>query len=174
LSKLTFDVYSFSPPPKSDVVGTLVVHPVFASFEEDARIEGHVFAVVPWTVYFENELAAGTAPVIAVVDSSCGHSFTFEIEGHNATYLGEGDLHDPAYEATSVTSPLADFARSSCHYTVTVYATEEYEVSYLMTCSLCRKVPASKPALTDSFTCIFLPLLNLFDTICPSTGRIYH
>jgi Adenylate and Guanylate cyclase catalytic domain len=111
-------------------VDTMVVTPVFGGFEDGAEIVGHYVAIVPWEVYFKDELPNGTDAVEAVVDSSCGHTFTFDIHGHNATFKGEVDGHDYAYDHMGKASHFGDIAHDSCVYTLTVYPTAAYEESY--------------------------------------------
>jgi hypothetical protein len=121
----------FNPTAYAEKVDTVVVVPVFGGIEDDAAIVGHYFAIVPWVVYFLDELVAGTDPVHAVIDSSCGHTFAFVIEGRNATFLGEGYTADAyGYESVSVSAPFAEFASDSCIYTLTVYPTSTYEDFY--------------------------------------------
>jgi hypothetical protein len=104
---------------------------VFGSFEEDAPIVGHYFAVIPWFVYFMDELPPGTAPVVVVVDSSCGHKFTYEIRGHVPTLLSShDDVHDPQYDDVFKSDAFAVFAHDSCEYTLVVYPTNEFESLY--------------------------------------------
>jgi hypothetical protein len=122
----------FDPSAHPSQVDTIVVAPVFENFDANASIVGHYFAVVPWKVFFEDELVTGTDPVVAVVSSSCGHTFTFEIKGHEANFLGEGDVHSSSYDEMGMTSIFADFAHSSsCEYTITVFPTSTYEDSYI-------------------------------------------
>ena len=99
------------PGAHNDTLETFVNAPVFESFEEDAEIVGNYFAVVPWFVYFSDELPDGTAPIRLVVESSCGNVFTYEIEGSKATLISTyEDLHDPRYDGTFVKGPFGDFA----------------------------------------------------------------
>jgi hypothetical protein len=60
-------------------VDAFVVTPVFDSFKDIATIVGHLYAVVPWKQFLIDELPQGTPPVVAVVKTSCGHTFSFEI-----------------------------------------------------------------------------------------------
>jgi len=121
----------FNPAAYPEKVDTLVVAPVFENFDEDAPIVGHYFAVVPWKVFFQDELVEGTDPVIAVVSSTCGRKVTFEINGHEATLLDEDDVHDSAYDHLEMAAPFADFAHDSCQYTISVYPTKTYEATYI-------------------------------------------
>jgi hypothetical protein len=46
-----------------------------------------------------------------VVQTSCGHEFTFQVEGPKATTLSTNqDVHDPHFDNVFVEEPLAAFA----------------------------------------------------------------
>lgn len=95
----------------------MVTVPVFSSFEQNASIVGHYFAIVPWYVYFQEELPNGTAPLLAVVETSCGHEFSFQVEGRNATLLStEHDVHDPLYDDMYVSDSFMTFTHDTCDF----------------------------------------------------------
>ena len=105
--------------------------PVFADHEGDAEIVAHYFAVVPWYVYFTDELPTGTAPLHVVIASSCGHTFTFEIVGRTATLISSNkDVHDHKYDGVFMEGEFGTFAHDTCLYSMTVYPTYEYHVQY--------------------------------------------
>jgi hypothetical protein len=82
-------------------------------------------------MFFVNELSVGTPPVLAVIESSCGHEFTFNINGHNASMVSKDeDYHDSAYDNVYISAPFAQISHDTCSYTLTVYPTAEYEVDY--------------------------------------------
>jgi hypothetical protein len=103
---------------------------VFGNFEKDAPIVGHYFAVVPWYVYLE-ELPFGTAPVLAVLQSSCGNELTYEIKGRVPTLMSATeDVHDPQYDSVFVSEAFAADAHDTCDYTLVVYPSNEFESRY--------------------------------------------
>jgi hypothetical protein len=121
----------FDPTAYPEKVDTIVVVPVFGGFEENAAIVGHYFAIIPWVFYFQDELVTGTDPVHAVVESSCGHTFAFVIEGHSAAFLEEDyDAAKYGYFEEVVSAPFAEFAHDSCLYTLSVYPTASYVDTY--------------------------------------------
>jgi len=52
--------------------------------------------------YLENDRAQlelfDTTGMICVIGNECGQMFTYEINGPEAKYVGDGDLHDPKYD----------------------------------------------------------------------------
>jgi hypothetical protein len=103
---------------------------VFGNFEKDAPIVGHYFAIVPWHVYLE-VLPFGTAPVLVLLESSCGIKLSFEIRGHVPTLLSPNeDVHDPQYDTIFVSEAFAVDAHDTCDYNLVVYPTNEFESRY--------------------------------------------
>jgi hypothetical protein len=87
--------------------------------------------VVPWYVYFQYILPLGTAPLDVVMESSCGHVFSFEIVGQNASLTSPNiALYDGKYEDIFLSAPYASFADDECFYTLKVYPTYTYESQY--------------------------------------------
>ncbi|CAB9498276.1 Receptor-type guanylate cyclase gcy [Seminavis robusta] len=124
-----------------DVLQTAVVQPVFESFEEDAPIVGTFVAIIPWKTFFDNIVHARAPEVRVVLSNTCNEVFTFSIQGHNAVFLDEEDLHDPTYDSMAQQSPFAEFANPKelleadlgehCVYNVHVYPTKDLEDSHL-------------------------------------------
>jgi hypothetical protein len=50
----------------------------------------------------------GVEGIDLVLRNSCGQHYTFTLHGPEVQFLGEGDLHDPKYDAQKVVVDLAD------------------------------------------------------------------
>ena len=143
-----FDVES-----KKEVLQTVIASPVFydeSSSNNDAakatNVVGHVVSVVPWVQFFINNLVEGSEELMVVISNTCNEVFSFRIQGRNATFLAEEDLHNPKYDALAIEAPFADVYNPSnlpeqegasepppsdyCIYTMTVYPTETFEAQY--------------------------------------------
>ena len=90
-------------------------------------------------------LPPGTPPIDVVLENECGQSYTYEVIGQHAIYLGYGDVHASDYDHLVERSnlvaylglqesieryqgvPLNDF----CHYTIRVYPTKALEDEHL-------------------------------------------
>jgi hypothetical protein len=75
-----------------------------------------------WQDLIEGILPLGNDGLVAVFDNAgCNQTFTFQINGPNATYLGSGDRHHPAYDdhlvCSSSLSGLTGFSSVSQVYT---------------------------------------------------------
>lgn len=138
LNRLTYPgvkSYTYEAGPISDIYVSV------KDGEGDARgLVGALTASIYWQVYFENVLPDNARGVIARLENSCGQAYTFEINGAAATYLGEGDLHNPAYDDMAVSTGMGAFLGKyedpatlhpgHCIYGVTVYPSSTMENIY--------------------------------------------
>ena len=70
------------------------------------QLVGYINAELPWHVYFENLLPINVEGVMLVLTNTCGQQYTYEINGHEVIFVGDGDLHDEKYDDLEV---LANF-----------------------------------------------------------------
>jgi hypothetical protein len=79
-------------PIDEDEPRGFILQPVYESFEVDASIVGVVITEIKWSLIFRNdELIRG---MFAVLDDSCGTSYTYFIDEGSVDYIGKGDLHE--------------------------------------------------------------------------------
>ena len=138
----TFLVFGTSAPQKGDDPQSIAVLPVFQEPQDKtSEIVGHVVAVIPWGQFFEGILQEGHDGVHVVLEESCGNAFTYILNGGNATFLGIGDLHDPAYTSEGQSTEFVAYdgdlsglnpedGNDHCEYTISVYPTHTYESDY--------------------------------------------
>ena len=73
-----------------------LVQPVFASLEhDDAPIAGYIMGIMAFDAYLINLLPDGVRGIYVVVQNTCGAVFTYRLNGNQAEWMGEGDLHEP-------------------------------------------------------------------------------
>ncbi|KAL3914433.1 MAG: hypothetical protein SGILL_006104, partial [Bacillariaceae sp.] len=127
----------FAVSGNEDILQTVVAFPVFSDFEPDSDVVGAFTAIVPWTRFFDDNLVDGTEPILLVVSNTCNEVFSFAVNGREATFLAEEDLHDPRYDQLFVEGPFADSYNPSenidndhCVYTMKVYPTASFEAYY--------------------------------------------
>jgi len=63
-----------SAPDGGDHPQTVVVYPVFADFEVDSEIVGHLVAVIPWNVFFDRTVSEGGPSSLDIVMVCCSRS----------------------------------------------------------------------------------------------------
>jgi len=85
-----------------------VWHPVHEKIEDfDSKIISVIGAAVAWDVPLRNLLPETVKGITAVISNSCNQSYTYLLEGVDALYVGEGDLHDRKYDGDGVFFDLA-------------------------------------------------------------------
>lgn len=117
---------------------SMTIAPVRASFDATADIVGLVAGIAPWDLYLSRLLPEGTNGVYAVLFNSCAQVVSFQINGPKAIYLGEGDLHDKAYDYLKETLSFTGFGLSTeasrragqCDYFLALYPSDEYRSDY--------------------------------------------
>ena len=77
---------------------SLLVQPILQELNESSSVVGMITLVIPWDIYFTNLLHQGANGIIIVLRNSCDDVFTYQIDGPEAQFLGEGDWHDPRFD----------------------------------------------------------------------------
>ncbi|CAJ1963430.1 unnamed protein product [Cylindrotheca closterium] len=139
------------------IVSSQIMQPIFDTTDtraEDREMVGGVWLTMEWTKYFESFFTDETDSITLVLVNSCptynlNNEETFreeevtvvsyEINGQEATYLGEYDAHDPQYDALEVTSILVDLDIESSSIpsgqcipklSLHLYPTEQFEETF--------------------------------------------
>lgn len=128
-----------------NILQGVIAFPVFDGYDaESSDVVGHLVAIVPWEIFFENILAEDSSPMTAVLENTCDEIFTFDIQGHHATFVAEEDIHDITFDEMAIVDSFANLEsyeanafhdgthrRSSenedntCHYTIAIYPSQE-------------------------------------------------
>ena len=74
-----------------------VLEPVYDSLTENRTVVAFLSAFVHW-VFFMDFLPEHEQGIHVVLESTCDEVFTYEIFGHKAAFIGEGNLHDTSFE----------------------------------------------------------------------------
>ena len=108
--------------------------PIFDSFESNATLTALMVANVYWQVYFQDILTENVRGIVAVLENTCGQVFSYEINGRDASYLGQGDLHDPKYSNMEESTGFGFFLsrdepveKPHCAYNVRIYPSQQLE-----------------------------------------------
>jgi class 3 adenylate cyclase len=100
--------------PHADPVSPLF-YPVLDHYGADAKVVAVVATMISWRSYMTDILSPGVKGVVCVVQNKCGQAFTYQIDGQDAIYLGEGDHHDHKFNDLGKTVDLVDKVESSEH-----------------------------------------------------------
>jgi class 3 adenylate cyclase len=129
-------------------VGTLYF-PLFNKFDLESRdLVGLLIAIVRWTDYLQaRNLPSKANGIVCVLANECDQEFTFHIVNSKVIYLGEGDLHDDAYDQLEESVDLSHVGEDAgtdgftysgvtvgknyCEYSLYVYPTTQVEASYM-------------------------------------------
>ena len=113
-----------------------LLQPLTDDFHGDTSLVGSLVTTALWGTFFETILPDYVQDILVVVSNTCDQSFTYILNGANATFLGEGDLHDSNFDSSVVSALFNPFSgnRTSyepfCEYTISVYPTEEFLRTY--------------------------------------------
>eukprot|EP00980_Cylindrotheca_fusiformis_P027416 scaffold20339_cov128-Cylindrotheca_fusiformis.AAC.16 len=131
--------------------GSQIVQPIYDTADteaEDRKMVAFAGIRLHWLDYFKNVLHDGEFGIIVVLKSDCpnlcaGASassvVSYRIDGQNADYLGDSDMHDPKYNSMEITDVLVDLGIDEsdvpgghCIPTLTlhVYPSEDLEKSF--------------------------------------------
>jgi hypothetical protein len=105
--------------PKKKMPHAFLMEPVYANLvtsndtEQDIIDKEPVGFLLAITVY-ENLLdrhfiPQGIGGIIAVIKDTCGHVLTYQLDGPEAIFLGNGDLHDPAFDEYVRFTPIESY-----------------------------------------------------------------
>jgi hypothetical protein len=111
------------------------------SAHKNAKLVGVLRTTVEWSALFQDALPYGSDGVVVVLSNgaTCGQIYSFQVNGPETVYLGEGDLHDINHEKLKQVAPIlppnhfntnSTMLASYCPYTITIYPSSELERSY--------------------------------------------
>jgi class 3 adenylate cyclase len=109
---LTYGQYRDSIEQYSGDPISSISYPVFDSFGADRKVAGVLATNIYWKLYFEHILPPGANGIICVLENTLNQTFTYEIHGPDATYLGKGDMHDSRYDYLEVTDDMTFFVQA--------------------------------------------------------------
>lgn len=115
--KKAFATTSITKKPSMNffvITGTadsILVQPIFDTVMNNGKAErkvvGILWCLIDWLAYFHNIIADADAELMAVVKSTDGDAATYQINGLEAKFLGEGDLHDTEFDDLEIWSEFA-------------------------------------------------------------------
>jgi CHASE domain len=117
---------------------SLLHEPVYndTSDKSPREVVGFLTGILGWITFFNHLLPTGQGSILVVIDS-CSINSTFLINGPEATFLADGDHHDPRYDSMAhshlfVGSTINDTnsANQQCTHVVYVFPTKELEEEY--------------------------------------------
>eukprot|EP00980_Cylindrotheca_fusiformis_P020165 scaffold7242_cov137-Cylindrotheca_fusiformis.AAC.1 len=138
----------------TQVVGSQVIHPIFDTPYTDVKDRKHVASTgirLHWLDYFKNILTEGEFGIIVVLKTACpdlcnrddgrtARVASYRIDGSNAEYLGDSDMHNPKFDSMEISDVFVDLGIDesqlpegvTCVPTLSlhVYPSEDLEMSF--------------------------------------------
>lgn len=124
-----------------------LLYPVFDQFHgANRKVSAFLGVDIYWEKYISRILPANATGIHVVIESTFGESFTFVLVGDQAIYLGDGDLHEPAFDDMAVKTKFGEYLQEPIssdtytgtplyggfyQYNLTVYPSEELQDVYL-------------------------------------------
>ncbi|KAL7569745.1 hypothetical protein ACA910_005691 [Epithemia clementina (nom. ined.)] len=107
--------------------------------DEDLKIVAVVQGCMAWDAPLRNLIPKEITGIVVVIQNNCNQSYTYRIDGPDAFFLGEGDLHDPSYHrlrmdvdfSSLYTNPAIYSTPGHCMYNLTVYPSKIFEDNYV-------------------------------------------
>lgn len=107
----TTDLFGASAPNTGGSPQSILIQPVVGAGTVDtlpsAQVSAVVVSVWDWELYLRDILPPNVNGMIVIVADSYGRAGTFELYGANVTFVGTGDLYEPAYAGMEYSAPLA-------------------------------------------------------------------
>lgn len=150
---------------------TFFAYPVFTSFEEESEIGGVLATNIYWKQLFADILPPDAEGYICVLQNSYNQTLTYRIDGSQAVFIGEGDLHNTNYDVqrvktSSVNKYLEETARPSKRSYVSIPLSSEigtYTLSVYPSPDAKESFHTNNPwYLVIILACVFLVTLSLF------------
>lgn len=117
-----------------------VLTPVYDVLTENRTAVAFLSAFLRWGAFFTDVLPSSQHGIFVVLESTCAQTFTYEIFGNKAVYLGEGNLHDKRVDDDPLVgmfefSPDATLGEVEgkiefCHYYANVYPSQEWREQF--------------------------------------------
>ncbi|CAJ1936918.1 unnamed protein product, partial [Cylindrotheca closterium] len=108
------------------------------SQDSNSPIVAAIGAAMAWDFSLRTLLPAGVVGIQAVIKNSCNQSFTYEISGSDAYYVGEGDLHDEEFNyyervvrLSRNSHPYTESTEGHCLYSMHLYPDSKFASLYL-------------------------------------------
>jgi hypothetical protein len=117
--------------------------PIFDKLDgNDRTVVGILRSTIHWKSRMSDILPASNPGIVVVLENACDGNYTYLLQGEEAIPLGDGDLHDPAFDENEIigrfmteiiddgTSTGLPLNQEGCPYQFHIYPTQEYQNAY--------------------------------------------
>jgi signal transduction histidine kinase/FixJ family two-component response regulator len=150
-------VSAFNPPKMHSQTGPFgfIASPIFPANDPDTLV-GFIFGAVFWSEVMESMFPEEVVGIDCVF-STGDEAYTYQFVNGSASYLGEGDMHDPNYDELMDSTLMVEpdsMAKGSAVYTTTCYPNDDFVASY--TTDLPLKVALASSLIILAVSLMFL------------------
>jgi hypothetical protein len=114
-----------------------LLQPVYSNMEVDRTTVAVLSAFLRWGQFFDRALPEYETGILLVLHGTCGRKFSYILNGHKASFLGDGDLHNPDFdkvyhdfEIVPGTTENVTANTGYCLYKVRIYPSDEWTQRY--------------------------------------------
>lgn len=91
---------------------SFLAYPVMDSFRSDRKVVGVLGINLYWRIFFQPILPEDATGFVCVLENSYNQTFSYRLDGHLVSYLGEGDMHDEAYDHFESSTDVNEYAQN--------------------------------------------------------------
>lgn len=129
---------------------SIVVEPIFSTFQEKSEIVGYVQSLFQWKFFFSKFSTDGVS-IICVVDNTCGDQITFILNKQSIEYVSYENARVFMFDGVSASAVIGaddvpninsttESETGICIYTLTIYPTIEFRQTFNANAVLCTVV----------------------------------
>jgi hypothetical protein len=110
-----------------------LMEPVYSAFEENPELVGILVGLASFGNLLDKLLPERAKRLVCVIKDACGDAITYELNGRDSEFLGEGDLHDPNFDKYEHSTRMELYLRTfedRCAHTLYIYPTVEFREHY--------------------------------------------
>jgi hypothetical protein len=94
----------------SEIPHSIIFHPVNIDPDDsNSQVVAMLAGGLAWDAALLDLLPHDARGIVVVIKNNCDQSYSFQIDGPDAKYLGEGDLHDTDYDNMEVAVVLTEY-----------------------------------------------------------------
>ena len=136
----------WTDPSAPGYISTLLFPVLDAFHGTNKTVTAFLGVDIFWEAYLSRILPPNATGLHVVIESSFGDVFTFELEGDQAVFLGDGDLHETAFNSWAVPTQFGQYVQEASksdtytgvplydgfyQYNFTIYPSAELQSQYV-------------------------------------------
>ncbi|CAB9505204.1 Receptor-type guanylate cyclase gcy [Seminavis robusta] len=130
--------HRFDPKEQAEPHSYLL-EPIYDNLTHNRTIVAVLASFLRWGSFFTDVLPSSQQGIYVVLESTCDQEFTYEIFGHKAVFMGNGDNHEKrldkdhlevTFEFSPETALEKDSIHKFCHYYAHIFPSEQWRSQF--------------------------------------------